>query len=290
MTSRAGVTAGLLAYATWGFFPIYFKQLGALPPIDILCWRIVFAFVTLLVGMLVAQGLSTVWQRIRSVEQWSYVLAATVLISVNWFVFVYAISVDQILQGSLGYFLVPLVNSALGVLVFGERPNRLKQLAIAIAGIGMVLTFLVAQVVPVLALLLALSFGLYGMVRKRTSVDNATGLLLETALLAPLAAGFLWLYGLPIASLPTDAARYWLYASGILTLAPLLCMVYAARRIEFGTLGFLQYLTPMMQFMVAIGIYGEQIDLARGMAFMTTLLAIGVWIAGSHQEARSATT
>lgn len=283
---RAGILAAVLAYGLWGFFPVYFKQLGSLPPIDIVAWRIVFACLTLVLAMAALQGVRSVWRRIASVQQWGLAVAATLLIAANWFVFVYAISVDQILQGSLGYFLVPLINSALGMLVFGERPNRLKQLALLVAVIGMIITFIVAGIVPVLSLLLALSFGLYGLIKKRTADDNATGLLVETVLLAPLAVVFLYVYGAPLSAMPDDAARYWLYAGGLFTVVPLFAMGFAARRIELGTLGFVQYLTPTMQFLIAITVYGEHIDLARGMAFVTTLLAVALWLAGSVQGRR----
>ncbi len=278
----------MLAYASWGFFPIYFKQLGSLPPIDIVAWRIVFACLTLTLAMAAFQGVRSVWQRILGVRQWGLAVASTLLIAANWFVFVYAISVDQILQGSLGYFLVPLISAALGMLVFGERPNRLKQLALLAALIGMIATFLVAGIVPVLSLLLAVSFGLYGLVKKRTTDDSATGLLVETVLLAPLALLFLYVLGTPLSTMPDDAARYWLYAGGLFTVIPLFAMGYAARRIELGTMGFVQYLTPTMQFLFAITIYGEHIDLARGMAFATTLVAVSLWVAGSIESWRLA--
>lgn len=273
--------AALLAYGIWGFFPIYFKQLGALPPMDIVAWRIVLASLTLVALMGAVEGPRAVWRRLAGIQRWDLAIAATLLIAANWFVFVYAISVGEILQASLGYFLVPLINSALGMLVFGERPNRLRQLAMLVAAGGMLVTFIVAGIVPVLSLLLALSFGLYGMIKKRTSDDSATGLLLETVLLTPLAVVFLALYGTSLAILPDATARYWLYAGGLLTVIPLFAMGYAARRIELGTLGFTQYLTPTLQFAIAVGIYGEHMDLARSIAFGTTLLAVSLWLAGS---------
>jgi len=283
----AGVIAGIFAYTAWGFIPIYFKQLVVIPPLEVLAWRIVFCVATLLIVLLVLNGPRNLWLRIAAVRQWGLIVIATVLIAGNWYFFIVAISVGEILQTSLGYFLVPIINTALGVLAFGERPNQLKRIAVGIAFIGMLITFIVAGVVPIYSLILACTFGLYGMVRKHADVDSTTGLLLETLMLLPLAAAFLYLYGAPLSEWPV-AASYWLTASGVVTLLPLLTMVFAARNIELGTLGFIQYITPVMHFFVAVWIYNEAVDLARFLAFITTAIAVSVWIVGSFYGLRTA--
>ncbi|PID59468.1 MAG: protein RarD [Gammaproteobacteria bacterium] len=175
-------------------------------------------------------------------------MAATLLISSNWYVFIHAVNIGEILQSSLGYFLVPIINVAIGILVFGEQPNRLKKLAIVVSAAGMMLTFAIAGIVPWLSLIMAMTFGLYGLVRKIASVDSALGLLLETAILLPLAAGYVLLVAEPIADIDATT-RNWLWLLGIITVIPLLSMVSAARRIRMSTLGLLQYITPCLHYL-----------------------------------------
>lgn len=278
--ARNGVLVGISAYTAWGFFPLYFKQLGEVSALDVLAWRIVLSAALLGVAMLLWHGPRRLARAVWPLRHWRLVLAATAAISINWLTFIVAIDEGEVLQSSLGYFLVPLVNSLLGMLVFGERANRWKVASISVAALGMLTSFLVAGVLPGYALVLASSFGLYGMLRKRMTLDSTTGLLLETLLLTPVALGWLLLGGAPLGSFAPDT-RHWLMLSGAVTLLPLLLMVFAARRIELGTLGVLQYITPVMHFCIAIGLYGEALDPARLVAFGTTTAAVGLWLVGS---------
>lgn len=283
---RDGVLFGLFAYGTWGFFPLYFKRLADVSPEDVLAWRIVLCCLALVLALSIRPGLPAVVRRIRAVRQWHLVLAAALVISLNWLVFIRAVAAGEVLQSSLGYFLVPIANSALGALVFGERLGRWKLGSLAVAAIGMAASFVLAGTAPTYALSLAVSFGVYGALRKRMDADAVTGLLLETLLLAPFAAGWLLLAAAPLGAVPTPT-QGWLMLSGIITLLPLLAMGVAARRIELGTLGLLQYITPVMHFALAVVVFGEALDAPRVVAFATTLAAVGLWLVGSEARRRA---
>lgn len=281
-----GIIAGLFAYTAWGFFPVYFRALDALRPAEILGWRIVLAVPLLVVALWWRDGFATTVARLWAIRDRGLVLAATLLIALNWLTFIVAVDRQEVLQASLGYFLVPVINTALGMLFFAERPNRLQRVAVAVAAGGMAVTFLATGTVPILALILAGSFGLYGAVRKRVSVDSLTGLFLETALLAPAALAWIVMFGTDLATV-SGATQAWLALAGAMTIVPLGAMVFAARHIELGTLGMLQYITPTLQFGVAVGLYGEPLDLARGLALLTTLAAVVVWTTGLWRRGRA---
>ncbi len=279
-SSTSGTAAALTAYGLWGIFPVYFKQITDVSPPDVIAWRVFLCFVFLLVIFFCWQGPSRFLKLVRAVDQWQLLITSTLLLSVNWLVFVYAMANDEILQSSLGYFLVPIISVGLGVLVFNEKPNRLKILAVAVAATGMLITFVVAGVLPWISLILGITFGLYGMLRKKADYDSAIGLFMETAVLLPFALLYILFWAEPLSSFDTQT-RFWLYLCGVITAVPLLTMIFAARKIELSSLGFFQYITPCMHFLLAVLIYNETVDLARIIAFSTTILAVGLWLLGS---------
>ena len=276
---RLGILAGLAAYGLWGLFPIYFVQLDGVAPVDVLAWRIVLCAATLAALVAWRPGAAATLARVRAVRDRGLVLAAAVTISVNWLVFIAAIDAGRILESSLGYLLVPLVNAGLGMLLFAERATRWKLASLGVAGAGIGASFAIAGAAPAYALGLALSFGLYGALKKRMDVDATTGLLLETLILVPPSLAWLALGAEPLGALEPAAGR-WLMLSGVVTLVPLLAMGHAARRIELGTLGLLQYIAPTLHFALALGLYGERVDAARAVAFGAVVVAIGLWLAG----------
>lgn len=278
--STKGSVAALIAYGAWGIFPIYFKQIASVAPMDVVAWRVLQCFFLLLIMFLLWQGPTKFIQQLKAIDQWWLLLTSTFLLSSNWLVFVYAIKTNQILQSSLGYFLVPIISVGLGVLVFQEKPNRYKVIAVGIAAIGMLVTFIVAGVLPWISLMLGVTFGIYGMLRKKARYDSAIGLFLETAIALPIAALFIVFWAEPLTSF--DAlTQFWMYLLGIVTAVPLLTMIFAARRIELGSLGFFQYITPCMHLLLAVAVYNESIDLSRAIALTTTLVAVGFWLMGS---------
>lgn len=281
--THRGIAAALFAYGSWGFFPLYFKQISAADPVDVIAWRVLFCFISLIALFLLWKGPVKFINLVKAIDQWWLLLASAFLLSANWLVFVYAIKNDQILQSSMGYFLVPIMSVGLGALVFQERPNKIKWAAVIVASIGMLITFVVAGVLPWISLALGGTFGLYGMLRKMARYDSAIGLFMETSVLIPVAVIYLLVWAEPLSSFD-GTTQFWMYSLGIVTAAPLLTMIFAARRIQLGTLGFFQYITPCLHLFWAVVVYNEEIDLSRLIALLTTLLAVAIWLVGSSPK------
>ncbi len=279
-TSLRGSLAAIFAYGTWGLFPVYFKLISAINPVDVIAWRVLLCFIFLFLVLLIWLRPAKFIRQLKSIDQWWLLLASAILLAINWLVFVYAVKTDQVLQSSMGYFLVPIISVGLGMLVFSERPNRLKLFAVVLAAVGMLLTFIVAGEIPWIALVLGITFGIYGMCRKKAKFDSTIGLFLETVMLLPIAILYLLFWTEPLSSFDTPT-RNALYLLGVVTTVPLVAMLFAARRIELSALGFYQYITPSVQLVLAVLIYNETLDLVRTMALVTTLVAVFFWLCGS---------
>lgn len=278
-----GLLAAALSYAIWGLFPLYFHQLKDIPALEVVLHRSVWSLL-LLLGLLVAQGrwrwILTLFQQPRTLAIYG---ASAALLTVNWVVYVWAVQNGQILQASLGYFINPLFNVLLGVLVLQERPRPLQWWAIAIAALGVLWLAWVNGSPPWISLALASSFGVYGLLKKQAPLGALEGLTVETLLMAPIAIpGLLWLsfHGgtLATASLGTWA---WLLAAGPLTAAPLLLFAYGAKRIPMTTLGLLQYLSPSLQFMLGLWVFHESFQPERMLGFVLIWTALVVYTADS---------
>ena len=266
----AGFLAGIGAYGTWGLIPGYFKAVAAAPPLELLAHRVVWAIVLLLV-LLKQQGrLGDLREALRPGRTLAMLSASTVLIAVNWLVYIWAVVGGRVLEGSLGYFINPLVNVVLGVLVLKEKLERAVVLAVAMAGLGVAWLTLSIGHPPWVSLTLAFSFGSYGLLRKLAPVGAVVGLAVETLLLFPFALGYLaWARGsgrltFLAGDLGLDAL---LVLAGPLTAIPLLLFTAAARRLPLSTLGFIQYLSPTLQFLLAVFLWGEPLGPERAVAF-----------------------
>jgi chloramphenicol-sensitive protein RarD len=266
----AGLLAGIGAYGTWGLIPGYFKAVAAAPPLELLAHRVVWALILLLV-LLKQQGrLGELREALRPGRTLVMLSASTVLIAINWLVYIWAVVGGRVLEGSLGYFINPLVNVVLGVLVLKEKLEPPVVWAVAMAGLGVARLTLSIGHPPWVSLTLAFSFGSYGLLRKLAPVGAVVGLAVETLLLFPFALGFLvwaresgrltFLAG----DLGLDAL---LVLAGPLTAIPLLLFTAAARRLPLSTLGFIQYLSPTLQFLLAVFLWGEPLGPERVVAF-----------------------
>lgn len=275
---RLGLTAGVIAYSLWGVFPVYFKAVHDVSALEILTHRILWAvpFGALIIALR---------------KQWPEVLAAfksrrvvillavsALSISANWLIYVWAVLNDRILEASLGYYINPLMYVAAGVFILGERLRRAQIVAVALASLGVAVLTFGAGVFPWAAISLALLFTIYGYVRKTTPVGAMPGLFVETVLLTPIAATYLfWLVNAGAAtflsgSLSKDAL---LIFAGPLTVVPLVMFALAARRLRLSTLGFLQYIGPTLQFALGL-LYGEAFTPYHAVCFglIWTALAI----------------
>lgn len=278
--SRRGVALGLAAYLTWGSFPVFFKAMAGATPMEIVSHRIFWSAVFLLVLVACFRRLGDLWRVVRDRSILLTLAGSTLLIATNWLVFIHAVQHGEVLQSSLGYFITPLISVLLGLIFLRERLNRWQQASVLLALLGVAhLTFEYGRV-PWIALVLAVSFGLYGLLRKLARVDAMLGLTVETLLLAPLALGYLSYLGLQgqgaflAGALRLDIL---LPLSGMVTAIPLLCFVGAARRLRLATIGFLQYITPSLHFILAVGLYGEPFSRGNLISFLSIWAGLGLY-------------
>lgn len=278
--SQVGLLWGLGAYVSWGFVVLYFKAVGHVDALEVLAHRIVWS-VAILGALLALRGrlrenLATAF-RPRALAT---LLVTTVLIAINWFTFIWAVGHEQTLQASLGYYINPLVNVLLGFVFLRERHTPLRWVSVALAAAAVGVLVVQQGTVPVVALVLAFSFGFYGLLRKTMAVDALVGLAVETKLLLPLAIGWLALQAsrgqMAFASgdVRTDLL---LVAAGIVTAVPLLCFANAARRLDYATVGLLQYIAPSLQFVIAVRVFGEPLQPAQLTAFVLIWIALGLY-------------
>ena len=277
---NSGVLYAALAYTAWGLFPVFFKQLGNVNAFEVVLHRMVWSLVFLMGVLVVLRR----WTWLREVARQPRVLAAfalsAVLLSANWSVYVWAVQNAHVVDASLGYFILPLVNVAFGFAFLHERPRPVQWLAVAMAAAGVVWLTLQAGRLPWVALVLAATFGVYGLLRKVATLGALEGLTLETMLLAPFAVGLLawWAWHGQGALVQGNASTLgWLLLAGPLTAIPLLLFAAGARRIPMATLGILQYISPSLQMLLGVWLYGEPFDPARALGFYLIWLALVVY-------------
>jgi chloramphenicol-sensitive protein RarD len=282
---NSGILYAVAAYAIWGLLPAFIKLLKPLPAPDILAWRILWSLVLLVVlAMVLRHGAAL--RKIATTPRLMLALtASSVLIGINWLVYIMAVNGGHVAQASLGYFINPLVNVLLGTLVLRERLGRIEGVAVAIAACGVAFLAYEQGGVPVIPLTLAFSFGTYGLIRKVTPVDAIDGLLVETAILTPPSAAWLWFAG---ASLAAGPALWLLPTSGVLTAIPLILFAAAAKRVRYSDLGLIQYLAPTLQLVLAVAVYGEAISAPQWVAFALIWAALAIYAAGATLTARRA--
>jgi len=288
---RSGLVAAIGAFAFWGVFPLYLNLLAAVPALEILAHRIVWCCV-FVIGWVAARGeLGAIRAALANRGTRLRLTATGVLISVNWLTYVWAVNNGHVIDASLGYFINPLVSVALGVIVLSERLNRAQWTAVGLAAAGVLYLAIVTGRPPWISMVLAMSFGLYGLIRKVVAVDSLPALAAETLLLTPLAAGYLiWLGARGAGAfgqlgVPTDLL---LLGSGIATAVPLAMFAYGARRIPLSTVGLTQYLAPSMQFLLGVFFFGEPFPRARAIGFILIWCALAIYAADGLRRSRSA--
>ncbi len=268
--ARQGVLLALGAYTMWGIAPIYFKSLAAVSPLEILSHRVVWSFFLLAALLHFGRHWRTVREVLTSKSKMLYLITTAILVGANWLIFIWAVNANHMLDASLGYYINPLINVLLGMLFLGERLRKLQWFAVTLAACGVLVQLIVFGSVPIVAIALAFSFGFYGLLRKKVSVDAQTGLFIETLVMLPAAA----IYLLFIADTPTSnmlanpsQLNLLLIAAGVVTTLPLLCFTGAATRLKLSTLGFFQYIGPSLMFLLAVLIYGEAFTSDKALTF-----------------------
>jgi chloramphenicol-sensitive protein RarD len=272
------------AYGLWGLMPLYFGFVRAVPPLELLFQRVVWSAVVL-GGVITLLGRwGDLLRCLRTPRLRSMLLGSTLLIALNWFVFLYGVAIDRVVDNSLGYFINPLLNILLGVLFFRERLRPLVRIGFALASLGLVYLVITQGGLPWISLVLAVSFAGYGLLRKLAPVDALVGLTAETLLLLPFALLFLgrWVNAGSLAlGSQGRLVDAFILASGVVTAVPLLCFGAAARRLPLSVLGFVQYLAPSLQLVLAVLWFGEPFTVAQQVCFGCIWVALGLVTADS---------
>ena len=277
--ARTGFALGLAAYALWGVLPIYFKTIEALPAVDIVAHRVIWSLPFLAVLILLSRGWPKVERALRHRRTIGMLTATAVLIGTNWLLYVHAVTSGHILAASFGYYLNPLANVLLGRFVLHEKLNRLQWTAVAIAAAGISVLAAGALGQLWLSLALCVTFALYGLLRKVVQADAVTGLTIETVILFPLALLWLaWRHSQGAAVMgTTETLTILLLLAGIVSTTPLLLFTAAAKRLQYSTLGMLQFIAPTLQFLIGVA-YGEPLKLAHFIAFPAIWIALGLYV------------
>ncbi len=295
--SGRGILYGIAGYGIWGLFPIYWKLLSHVPAIEVLAHRIVWSCVILMLTVAWLRRRGTPWPTVRPAVVAAYALAAA-LIAVNWFLYIWGVGHGRVLETSLGYFLTPLVNVLLGVVVLHERLRPMQWAAVGIATVGMAYLAIAVGGVPWIAVGLAVTFGSYGLVKKRAPLSALQGLTLETAILwLPAAAliGFGAFSG--TGAFPSGLSRTdgYLLLGGLVTVVPLLLFASAVQRVPLSTMGILQYISPSIQFLLGTLLYHEPFGPAQLRGFIAVWVALagftadGLWARRAPSPARYTT-
>jgi chloramphenicol-sensitive protein RarD len=254
--NRLGVLYAILAYSSWGLFPVYWKLLQKVSAVEILCHRLVWSAVLLLAIVIGQQRLPELKQLLTKPKYALALLGSASILAVNWGIYIYGVNSDRVVETSLGYFMNPMVNVLLGVVVLRERLRWGQWLAVTLAASGVSYAVYAMGQVPWIALSLALSFGIYGLMRKLIIVPPLLGLALETSWLAPVALVYLLWQPNPF-SVHQPSLGLLLLGAGVVTSLPLFCFSSAAQRLPLSTMGFFQYIAPSLQLMLGVLLYHE---------------------------------
>jgi len=289
--SPRGLAAGAAAFTIWGLFPVYLYPLRGVPALQVIAHRIIWSCLFLVAWLLLRGELGDLRATLARPALLARLALTATLISINWLVYVWAVTHSHVVDTSLGYYINPLVNVLLGVIVLRERLNRAQWTAIGLAALAVLYLALLAGRPPWIAGTLAVSFSLYGFVRKVISVEALPGLTTETLLLMPLAAGYLaWCQWAGSGALTTQGAGVaaLLIGSGLVTAIPLFLFAYGARLLPYSTVGVLQYIAPSLQLLCGVVLYRESFGPARAAGFALIWAALLIYAVDGLWRARSA--
>jgi chloramphenicol-sensitive protein RarD len=285
-----GLLAGLSAYIMWGLFPLYLKPLHAVGTFEVIAHRVVWSCVFILIVMAATKQLDKLRAALTSPALLARLALSASLITVNWVMYVYAVANGHVLEASLGYFINPLLNVLLGVVILSERLNPAQWASVGLAGIAVLYLALIAGNPPWISLTVATTFGLYGFIRKVIAVEALPGLAVETLLLVPLAAGYLlWLEAGRTGAMGHSgpAIDALLLGSGAITALPLFLFAYGARLIPYSTMGLIQYIAPSLQLILGLVVFGETLQHSRAVGFVLIWAALAIYAADGLWRARA---
>ena len=291
-TASTGFPEALAAYLIWGFLPLYLILVEVVPPTELVAWRIIWTLPLCLAIVIMRKQLRELGSALRDRRAMFVLAASAALIAVNWLVYVWAIQNGHVLAASLGYYINPLVNVLLGTLILGERLKTRQWIAIAIAALGVAILLAGALATLWISLVLAFSFGTYGLLRKQVSVGSLPGLTIEAALLLiPAAATAWWFARTPAgSSFGTDWSLSLLIVfGGVVTAVPLLLFAMAARKMDSSTLGMIQFLAPTIVFLLGLFVFGEPLKPVQLASFVLIWTAIAIFVQHLLTQRRSET-
>lgn len=280
-SSQQGVLLALSAYGLWAVAPIYFKWIDHIAPLTILSHRVIWSFLLTLLILSVSKKLNLTWQTLNNKKHLFLLSVSTLLIGANWGIFIWAVNSNNMLSASLGYYINPLINILLGMLFFAEKLDRVKKIAAGLCLVAVAFEIIQFGAIPWIALILATTFALYGLVRKKLAIDSFVGMGLETALLIPFAIGYLVWANLSQPFNVNDlftAELGQLFFAGPVTMVPLLCFAAAANRVSLTALGFFQYIGPTGMLLLAVVVYQEPLAPAKLITFGLIWLALALLV------------
>lgn len=277
---KAGVLFALAAYSMWGIAPMYFKLLTSVPALEIVMHRIVWSVLVLCLLLAVRKKFGQVFKAIRDPKVIATLSISGLLLAANWLVFIWAVNNDQMLDASLGYFINPLFNVLLARFFLHESLTRLQLLAVFVALAGVAFLIFSYGQLPWVALVLAISFSIYGLLRKKVSVDSMPGLLIESCIMLPFALLYWFVMDTTSGNMLANSTdlNVTLLLAGVVTTAPLLCFTAAAKRIRYTTLGFFQYIGPSLMFLLAVIHYQEPLDTTRVVTFVCVWSGLLIYV------------
>ncbi|WP_072680347.1 EamA family transporter RarD [Arcobacter sp. LA11] len=289
--NRLGQIYAVLAFLFWGAIaPIYFKQVASVDPVEVLIHRIIWSCIILIPLVFITKQFDIFKTLIKDSKKLKYLALSTFFISINWLVFIWAVANNRIMETALGYYINPLVNVLLGFLFFSERMTKNQYLAIFIAFLAVFYQLITIGSIPIISLILAFSFGFYGMIRKKINVGSIVGLFVETLILLPF--GLIYLYYIvsnnTISFLnSTEYISIMLSLGGLITIIPLLLFNGAATRMKLTTLGFFQYIGPTCAFLLAVFIYNEEFNMDKLITFSLIWIALVIFSLDSLRKKTS---
>ncbi|MFD0857446.1 EamA family transporter RarD [Roseovarius aquimarinus] len=284
-----GVLAMIAACSVWGLSGIYYKALDHVPPLEVLCHRTLWGFVFFLVVLGIQGRLRAVPRTIDTPRKFAIVLTATLMISLNWFVFISSIHFGHATEASMGYYIFPLTAVLAGAIFYKEKLNRPQMISVGLAAIAVIILSAGLQVAPWVALILAFSFAVYGVVKKSLDTGPVVSVTVEVAILSPFALAWLVvIHSGGTGHFGADAVTtIMLMVAGVITAIPLILFSYATRRVSLATIGLVQYLNPTLQFLVATLVFRELFTLWHAIAFALIWTALAIYTASSLRRGRA---
>lgn len=289
---KIGMMYTLIAYLIWGILPIYWKLIQHVPSGEVLAHRIIWSFVLMIVILIFAKRAKTfiyefkrMWQNKKSLLG---IIAASIIISLNWLTYIWAVQNDYVIEASLGYYINPLISVILAVIFLKERLDQQQRIAVLIAVVGVVFLTFSYGVFPWVSIILAVTFAIYGLVKKLVDIDEMFGLTFETLFITPLA--LIYLLALPSSNLTayvTDSSTlFLLIGTGAATAVPLLLFAYGAKRIQLGLLGFMQYISPTIMLFIGIFLYQEPFTWVHFISFACIWTALIIYMGSAYRMSR----